>query len=141
MGSDMRKVMCPSCGGETKRFGKTAAGTQRWRCLDCGLTFVNRIDNTAKRLDEFLRWLLSKERQSDMPGAGRTFRRRTQEFWRVWPLPPVTGEVCRVVFVDGIYLARNVVVLIASTEEHVIGWYMARSESSRSWSALMSPMR
>ena len=78
MGSDMRKVMCPSCGGETKRFGKTAAGTQRWRCLDCGLTFVNRIDNTAKRLDEFLRWLLSKERQSDMPGAGRTFRRRTQ---------------------------------------------------------------
>ena len=138
MGSDMRKVMCPSCGGETKRFGKTAAGTQRWRCLDCGLTFVNRIDNTAKRLDEFLGWLLSKERQSDMPGAGRTFRRRTQEFWRVWPLPPVTGEVCRVVFVDGIYLARNTCVLIARGEEHVLGWYVARSENSRAYKALMA---
>ena len=138
MGSDMRKVMCPSCGGETKRFGKTAAGTQRWRCLDCGLTFVNRIDNTAKRLDEFLRWLLSKERQSDMPGAGRTFRRRTQEFWCVWPLPPVTGEVCRVVFVDGIYLARNACVLIARGERHVLGWYVARSENSRAYKALMA---
>ena len=73
-----------------------------------------------------------------MPGGGRTFRRRCAEFWAVWPLPPATGEVHRVVFVDGIRIARDVVVLIASTEEHVIGWCMARSESSRSWAALMA---
>ena len=36
--------------------------------------------------------------------------------------------------------AKNVVVLIAGTEEHVIGWYLARSENSRAWSALMSPI-
>lgn len=42
------------------------------------------------------------------PEGGRTFRRRTQEFWHIWPLPPVTGEVCRVVFVDGIYLSHKV---------------------------------
>lgn len=52
-------------------------------------------------------------------------------------LAPITGEVHHVVFVDGIYLARNVVVLIACTQEHVIGWYLARSENSRSWAALM----
>lgn len=138
MGDDMRKVMCPSCGGETKRFGKTAAGTQRWRCLGCGLTFVNRIDNSAKRLDEFLGWLLSKGRQADMPGGGRTFRRRTAEFWHLWPLPPVTGEVCRVVFVDGMYLGRKACVLVARSDEHVLGWYVARSESSAAYKALMA---
>ena len=36
--------------------------------------------------------------------------------------------------------AKNVVVLIAGTEEHVIGWYLAKSENSRAWAALMSPI-
>lgn len=134
----MRKVTCPSCGGATKRNGKTAAGTQRWACIACGATFVVKVDNAAKRLREFLSWLLSKARQADMAGGGRTFRRRTQEFWHLWPLPPVTGEVCRVVFVDGIYLARGVCVLVARSEEHVLGWYVARSENSRAYKALMA---
>ena len=73
-----------------------------------------------------------------MPGGGRTFRRKCARFWEVWPIAPITGEAHRVVFVDGIYLARNVVVLIATTEEFVIGWHMARSENSRSWGALMA---
>lgn len=46
-----------------------------------------RYDNTAARFDEFLSWLLSKDTQLEMPGAGRTFRRRTAEFWEVWPIP------------------------------------------------------
>jgi hypothetical protein len=138
MGGEMRRVTCPSCGGATKRYGTTAAGTQRWRCLACGLTFVVRVDNAARRLREFLGWLLSKQRQADMPGGGRTFRRRTAEFWRIWPLPPVAGEACRVVFVDGIWLARNAVVLVARSEEHVLGWYVARSENSAAYKALMA---
>lgn len=136
--SNMNVVRCPSCGGRMKRNGTTSAGSTRWRCKTCGASLVDKIDNSAKRLDEFLGWLLSKERQADMAGAGRTFRRRTAEFWHLWPLPPVTGEVCRVVFVDGIYLARNACVLIARSEEHVLGWYVARSESSRAYEALMA---
>ena len=65
------------------------------------------------RLEEFLAWLLSKARQADMPGQGRTFRRKTSGFWRVWPMPEPTGEVHRVLFLDGIWLDRNLVVLIA----------------------------
>lgn len=110
----MGRVRCPYCGGGTKRFGKTKAGSQRWRCRGCGATFTRRIDNAAKRLSSFLSWLTSGERQSDMPGGGRTFRRRCAEFWAVWPLPPATGEAHRVVFVDGIRIARDVVVLIAN---------------------------
>lgn len=45
--------------------------------------------------------------------GGRAFRRRTAEFREVWPMPECVDEVHRVVFVDGIYLARDLVVLIA----------------------------
>lgn len=119
------------------RNGKTAAGSQRWLCKSCRATTTHKLDNTAKQLKTFLKWLLSNERQADMAGGGRTFRRKCSKFWSIWPLAPITGEVHHVVFVDGIYLARNVVVLIACTQEHVIGWYLARSENSRSWAALM----
>lgn len=120
------------------RHGKTSAGKQRWRCRACGATKTNRIDNAAKRLGEFLRWLFSKARQADMPGRGRGFRKRTAEFWRVWPLPPLVDEVHGVVYVDGIHLGRRAVVLIACTDEHVLGWYLAREETSRAWGALMA---
>jgi hypothetical protein len=52
-------------------------------------------------------------------------------------MPEPTGEVHRVVYVDGIYLARNIVVLIARSDEHVLSWYLARSENSQAWAALM----
>lgn len=45
--------------------------------------------------------------------GGRAFRSRTAEFREVWPTPECVDEVHRVVFVDGIYLARDLVVLIA----------------------------
>jgi hypothetical protein len=134
----MNVVRCAVCGAKMRRNGTTSAGRTRWRCESCGASSVDRIDNAAKRLDEFLGWLLTKRRQADMPGGGRTFRRRTAEFWRVWPLPPVTGEVCRVVFVDGLYLGRKACVLIARSEEFVLGWYVARSESSAAYEALMA---
>lgn len=134
----MNVVRCATCGAKMRRNGKTTAGRTRWRCESCGASAVGRIDNAAKRLEEFLAWLLSKARQADMPGGGRTFRRRTAEFWHVWPLPSVTGEVCRVVFVDGIHLGRKAVVLVARSEEHVLGWYVAKGENSRAYKALMA---
>ena len=43
----------------------------------------------------------------------------------------------RVLFVDGIWLAERLVVLICCSEDRVVSWYMAQSENSRAWSALM----
>ena len=42
------------------------------------------------------------------------------------------------VFVDGIYLSHKLVVLIACTKTHVLGWYVAKGETTRAWQALMS---
>lgn len=87
----MKAVYCPYCGGRTKRNGRTSSGSQRWRCTACGASTTVRYDDTAARLDEFLGWLLSKDSQAAMPGGGRSFRRRTAEFWEVWPMPVPDG--------------------------------------------------
>ena len=108
----MKRVKCPCCGAAMRRNGRTTAGSQRWRCESCGASRTVSYDDGAARLEEFLSWLLSKARQADMPGQGRTFRRLAAEFWPIWPMPEPTGEVHRVLFVDGIWLARDLVVLI-----------------------------
>ena len=120
------------------RHGKTSTGRQRWRCKPCKITTLNEIDSTAKHLDEFLAWLLGRRRQADLPGGGRSFRRRCEPLWQLWPFSPIIDEVHDVIFVDGIHLGRNAVVLIAQTPDCVLGWYAARSENSRAWGALMS---
>ena len=120
------------------RHGKTSTGRQRWRCKTCQITTLNEIDSTAKHLDEFLAWLLGRRRQVDMPGGGRSFRRRCEPLWQLWPFSPIIDEVHEVIFVDGIHLGRGAVVLIAQTPDCVLGWYAARSENSRAWEALMS---
>ena len=99
---------------------------------------MRRIDNAAKLLDLFLSWLLARRRQADMPGGGRAFRRKTARFWEIWPMPPKVEAPRRVVYVDGIHLGRKAVVLIASDDEHVLGWHLARTGNSRAWAAPMS---
>lgn len=53
-------------------------------------------------------------------GRGRSFRRRTAEFWEVWPMPVPDGELHRVLYVDGIWVARDLVVLICCSGERVV---------------------
>lgn len=134
----MKSAKCPFCGSEMKRNGKTSSGKQRWRCKNCGSSKTHQIDNEAKQLKIFLSWLLTSKRQFDMPGQGRSFRRLASRFWRCWPLPRFVDEIHRVVYVDGIYIARNIVILIACSDSHILTWHLAKSENSHSWSALMS---
>lgn len=55
-------------------------------------------------------------------------------------MPVADGEWHRVLYVDGIWLARDLVVLICRSDERVVSWYMARSETSRARSAPMDPI-
>lgn len=121
-----------------KGHGKTSAGAKRWQCMSCSMTSTHKVDNAAKRLKKFLDWLLSKKTQGEMGVSARTFRRITSEFWSIWPIAPLCDEVHHVVHVDGIWLGRQAVVLIACTSDYVIGWHLARSEHSQAWAALMA---
>ncbi len=129
---------CSACGAQMKRNGRTKSGAQRWRCKSCGASMTHRIDSSAKHLKAFLKWLLGKLPVSESAAcSSATFRRRATRFWRLWPLPGYTGEVHDVVFVDGIYVAKKLVVLIACSREHVLAWHLAESECSSAWAALM----
>lgn len=134
----MKQVNCPICGTKCVRNGKTKSDSQRWFCKICKLTFTPKIDNDTKQFQQFLNWLFGKEVQSEMPGGGRTFRRKTSKFWNIWALPPKIEESKEVLYLDGIYLSRKACVLICCDKEHVLGWYLCRYEHSGAWEALMS---
>lgn len=117
--------------------GKTKAKTQRWRCLSCGASSVRKYDKSAKQLEAFLRWLLSKDAIADLKTSRATFWRRTAWIWRIWPIAPFTGEIYDVVFLDGIWLRRKAVVLVAVADGHVVSWHLAQTECASAWAALM----
>ncbi len=52
-------------------------------------------------------------------------------------MPSFVDEVHRVIYVDGIHLGRNAVILIACSRDYVLSWYLAKSENSAAWEALM----
>ena len=134
----MKHLICPVCKGICIKYGKNKSGSQRWFCNNCKSTVTPKIDNSAKQLEIFLKWLFNKETQSSMPGRGRTFRRKTSRFWDIWPLPPLIESARDVVYVDGIYLGRKVCILICCDDEHVLGWYLCRYEHARAWNMLFS---
>jgi len=133
----MNQVNCPICGRKCVKSGKTKAGSQRWLCKECKSSLTHKIDNDSKELQTFLDWLFGKESQTDMPGGGRTFRRKTVRFWNIWPMPPKVEDSRNVLFLDGIYLGRKACVLICCDESNVLGWYLCRYEHAGAWMALM----
>jgi ribosomal protein L37AE/L43A len=128
---------CGACGAKMVKNGRTKAGTQRWRCMSCGASGVRKIGRSAKQLEAFLRWLLSKDAVADLKTSRATFWRKTAWVWGIWPIAPFTGEVHDVVFLDGIWLRRKAVVLVAVAGGHVVGWHLAQTECAAAWAALM----
>lgn len=132
----MGNPRCLVCGGSTHKWGKTAAGRVRFRCSKCGASQSRRNDIQARYFGVFLEFVTGRLRYQDLPGGVVVLGAILKWFWRLWHKCPLVDEVHHVVFVDGIYLARNVVVLIACTKNHVLGWYVAKGEYSGAWQAL-----
>lgn len=89
-------------------------------------------------LEASLSWLFSKDSQEEHRIPARSLRRANELMWRLWPPVPLVDEVHDVVHLDGIHLHRQAVVLIAIAGGHVVGWYVARSETATAWGNLMS---
>lgn len=134
----MKHIICPICGNICIKHGRLASGSQRWFCKECKMAFTPKIDNSAKQLQIFLDWLFSKDSQKILPGEGRTFRRKTSQFWDIWPLPTKVEEKRDVLYVDGIYLGRKTCVLICCDKEYVLGWYLCRYEHAGAYISLLS---
>lgn len=116
--------------------GFAKSGKQKWRCLSCGSLETRRNDTASRWLKAFVRWLVGKLSQTELVQDARTFRQHTQNFWNIWPIPPVCDEVHHVVPMDSIWLACNkAVILIACTDNYVIGCHLAKTENSRAGDA------
>ena len=134
----MKKMICPACGGDMKRNGHNSSGRTRWRCKVCGAATTQNYNSNPKHLRVFLQWLLGKQSQSELDMPARTFRDKTQEFWHLNPVLPICDEIHHVVFMDGLWVGHGAVLLIACTDEYVIGCHLAKSENSKDWGYLMS---
>lgn len=118
--------------------GKDRYGRQRWLCRSCGTTTRWKNDVTARDLHAFLEVITGKITHRDLPGCGRTFRRKALKLWQIWPVCQPDGQVHRVIHVDGIHLGRHAVALIACTSEHVVAWHVARRESTQAYMDLLA---
>ena len=79
----MKNVRCPNCGFSCRKHGRSNAGSQRWICKQCKCSFTNIITKDEVELQMFLKWLFGKNTQNEMPGQGRSFRRKTARFWEL----------------------------------------------------------
>lgn len=132
---------CLVCGQRLVKNGKTAAGTQRWRCPDCGASSVRKRADLARRneLRGFLLWLLGKLSQAEASttATDRTLRRRTAWCWLIEPtLGPVETRH-RQVLVDGIYIGSWCLLIAVTDRLQVLAWQWCARESAAAWTALL----
>lgn len=52
-------------------------------------------------------------------------------------MPPLIDEIHQVIYIDGIYISRKTVVLIATTDDYVLSWHLAESENTVAYMALL----
>lgn len=133
---------CSICGQRLKKNGKSAAGSQRWKCTSCraGTSFQRPDNRRDAQVNQFATWLLSTRPQPQITAASdRSFRRNTAWCWQIHPLIPTSGEVFDEILIDGIHIGK-MVCLIARTPQFVVGWYWARSESTDTWLALLNQL-
>jgi len=124
-----------------QKRGKTAAGKQRWLCVQCShsRSLGHETQQKGRLLDRFVAWLLGKQAQSELGVSERTWRAQTVWCWQIIPSPMLTGEVYPVILLDGIRIG-SLVCLIARTPKHVIGWIWAGWESSITWEKLLGKL-
>lgn len=131
---------CLICAARLVKNGKTAAGTQRWRCPDCGASSVRRRHDVTRRhqLEAFLRWLAGRQSQAEADGlTGRSFRHSTAWCWAVEPrLGPVTTTHHQVL-VDGIWIGSWCLLIAVTEKLHVLAWQWSARESTAAWTALL----
>lgn len=129
------------CRSRLVKNGRTAAGTQRWRCPSCGASSVRRRPDVTRReqLRRFVTWLAGKHTQAEMDGTatGRTFRRETAWCWALEPrLPPAT-EIHHAVLVDGFWVSGWCLLIALSDTGRVLAWQWSGGESVAAWKALL----
>ena len=116
----MNTSKCLVCRRVTAKWGHSASVPVMALC-PCNFNQDGGIISTAKHLEEFLAWLLSRQRQADIPGESSSCHRRSEPLRQLWSLSPVIDEIRDIIFVLGVHQGSNAVVLIAQAPDYVLG--------------------
>lgn len=131
---------CLVCGATLVKNGKTAAGTQRWRCPNCGASSIRkRVDVTRRhQLVTFLTWLIGKASQAEIDGrTGRSFRHATSWCWSVEPRLGPVETFHHQVLIDGIWIGSWCLLIAVTEKLEVLAWQWSGGESTAAWTALL----
>jgi hypothetical protein len=123
------------------RWGKTAKGSQRYRCGECSGTGVRARGDLveAKRMRLFERWLTGKSTSSEVASSASVTRRTAVRWFEAfWSNPPrpVGRTRSRILVVDGVSVVkRDAVALLAGdpTTSRPVGWAFADRECHGAW--------
>ncbi|MBF0817825.1 IS256 family transposase, partial [Microbacterium paludicola] len=132
---------CLVCGSRLIKNGRTAAGTQRWRCPECGASAIRRRPDVTRReqLRQFLVWVTGKLSQTELQGvSARSFRRKTAWCWALEPVFPPVETIHHAIIVDGIWIDDWCLLIALSDTGDVLGWQWSGGESTAAWEALFS---
>lgn len=132
---------CRSCHTKLQKWGKTNAGTPRWRCPNCTSTRIRSRPDLARALllERFVAWLLGKQSQTELGLPERTWRAQTSWCWDIAPRPILTGEQYPILLLDGIRVG-SLVCLIARTPQYVVAWAWVPYEAGTTWDKLLSQL-
>lgn len=122
-----------------RKNGRSAAGTQRWKCAHCNLgTSGGRKDRTRNaQLRSFLSWLLGGGGQG-APSQAKALRRHTAWCWGLQPFIEPDGLPHPVVMADGTYVGHGHCLLVVcdGLTGSVLAWRWCRQENSNSYERL-----
>ena len=124
-----------------RRNGKTAKGTERYRCLDCRTsTIIHRPDTHSRHDHErFISWLTGVKSKTEIAKhyglSRRTLTREFQAFFLDPVEPPIPKDIAiKLLIVDAKYIHHRVMcVLVALTEDDRIFWQFAPEERYGTW--------
>jgi len=125
-----------------QRWGKTAAGKTRYRCINCKKTSIwKRPDNHFDWFPVFLKYILKTNSLSeighDYQVSTRNLSRKLEPYWLVWPLP-LPQQEAKILIGDGINLNGRVeTALIVRSLPSVKSWRFSYRENGKSWLALL----
>lgn len=112
---------CPSCNSRAKRYGKTASGTVRYRCLSCLKTFVSHQKQSAEKteslelleqyvFDGAIYRFLSKIHRIPVITLERKIHASLQTPPPALPLPSLPGK--SYLIIDGKWFGKTSVMMI-----------------------------
>lgn len=141
----MSKMRCPMDARHTvSSWGRSGAGTRRFRCRVCGITFTRRKEHVSKR--NRLSWLRRWIRGSTIPAIAQLSRHKPKTIRRAihWylshpPEPnPVPNPECHMV-IDGTWFGRGSCFLVYwdHDREHAQRWrYTTGERTFEAWEDL-----